>query len=151
MRIRLSTIVVLLGLAASPSAAQSTSDMAGVLATVKEFHAAMTAGDAARAMTLVADDAVFVEAGGVETRAQFEKDHLPADFEFEKGVTIKRGPTRVVVVGDAAWATTISEMKGSYRGRAVDSIGAELMVLSRTGGGWRIRAVHWSGRARVPA
>lgn len=148
---RIFTLVVLLCSAASPVAAQSASDEASVLATVNGFHAAMTAGDAAKVMMLVAEDAVFLEAGGVETRAEFEKDHLPADIEFEQGVIITRGLTRTVVVGDAAWATSTSEVKGTYKGRAVDSIGAELMVLGRGPEGWRIRAVHWSCRARRPA
>ncbi len=121
---------------------------ASVLAAVTAFHAALSAGDAAKAMALVADDVVFLEAGGVETYAQYQKDHLPADIAFEKGVKITRSPIRVVVAGDAAWASSTSEMIGTFQGRAIDSLGAELMVLSRTAAGWRIRAVHWSGRAR---
>jgi hypothetical protein len=99
-------------------------------------------------MQLVAPDAVFLEAGGVETRAQYESGHLPADIEFEKSVSTKRSPIRVVVLGDAAWATSTSETVGKFQGRAIDSMGTELMVLSREPGGWRIRAVHWSSRAR---
>jgi ketosteroid isomerase-like protein len=142
-------IAALLAGAASPLAAQSTGkDSAAVLAVVDAFHAAMTAGNAAGLMQLVAADAVFLEAGGVETRAQYESSHLPADIEFEKSVSSKRSPARVVVVGDAAWATSTSETVGTFQGRAVDSIGTELMVLSREPGGWRIRAIHWSSRAR---
>ena len=148
---RIHTLAVVLCLAAGPLAAQPASDEASVLGVVSGFHAALTAGDMAKAMALVADDAVFLEAGSVETRAQYEKDHLPADIEFEKGVSTKRSPIRVVVVGEAAWATSTSEVMGTYQGRAVDSIGTELIVLSRGSGGWRIRAVHWSSRARRPA
>jgi ketosteroid isomerase-like protein len=144
--------VVVLGctlmIGASFSAAAQRSAEADVREVVNGFHNALSTGDAAKAVSLIADDAVFLEAGGVETRAQYEKDHLPADIAFEKGVTIKRTPIRIVVAGDAAWAWSTSEMTGSYQGRAVDSLGGELMVLSRTAAGWRIRAVHWSGRAR---
>lgn len=131
----------------TPAMAQSAAEEA-VLAAVRGFHGAISAGDATRAMSLVADDVVFLEAGGVETRAQYEKDHLPADIAFEKGVKITRTPIRVLVAGDAAWAWSTSEMVGTFQGRPVDSLGAELMVLTRTPGGWRIRAIHWSGRAR---
>jgi ketosteroid isomerase-like protein len=147
---RIHTLVVLSCLAAGELAAQPPGDEASVRAVVSGFHAALTAGDRAKAMALVADDALFLEAGSVETRAEYEKNHLPADIDFEKGVSITRSPIRVVVVGDAAWATCTSEMTGTYQTRAVDSIGTELMVLSRASGGWRIRAVHWSGRARKP-
>jgi ketosteroid isomerase-like protein len=141
-------VVLVLCCMATTVAAQPAGDEANVLATVRGFHAALTAGDTAKAMSLVADDAVFLEAGGVETRAQYQKDHLPADVAFEKGVAIKRTPIRVTVAGDAAWAWSTSEMIGTFQGRAIDSLGGELMVLSRTPAGWRIRAVHWSGRAR---
>jgi len=53
-----------------------------------------------------------------------------------------------VVHGDAAWATSTTETAGTFQSRPIDSIGTELMVLSRETGGWRIRAIHWSSRAR---
>jgi hypothetical protein len=42
-------------------------------------------------------------------------------------------------------------MVGTFQGRAVDLLGSELMVLSRSPDGWRIRAIGWSSRARRPA
>jgi ketosteroid isomerase-like protein len=115
------------------------------------FHNAVTGGNGAAAMAVVGGDAVFLEAGGVETRAEYEKNHLPADIEFEKSVPMKRGALRIVVSGDAAWATCTTELKGTFQGRAIDSIGTEMMVLSRAAGGWQIRAVSWSSRARPAA
>jgi ketosteroid isomerase-like protein len=140
--------------ALAPLAAQSTpgaSDTAAVTAVVERFHAVLKTGDTAVASQLIADDAIFLEAGGVETRAEYLMNHLPADAEFEKAVTNVRGPIRVVVVGDAAWATSTSDMTGTFQNRPVNSIGAELMVLSRQAGTWRIRVIHWSGRAKRPA
>jgi len=132
---------------AATSSAQQTEE-AAVRAVVSRFHTALTSGNAAGAMAVVGADAVFLEAGGVETRAEYEKNHLPADIEFEKDVPMKRGALRVVVSGDAAWTTCTTELKGTFQGRAIDSIGTEMMVLSRTAGGWQIRAVSWSSRAR---
>jgi ketosteroid isomerase-like protein len=132
------------------SAAQQ-SEEAAVRAVVSRFHTAVTSGDAAGAMAVVGADAVFLEAGGVETRAEYEKEHLPADIDFEKSVPMKRSALRVVVSGDAAWTTCTTELKGTFQGRTVDSIGTEMMVLTRTAGGWHIRAVSWSSRARPVA
>jgi len=56
-----------------------------------------------------------------------------------------------VVLDNAAWATCTSEFVGTFQGRSVDSLGTELMVLSRGPQGWQIRAVHWSSRPRPPA
>lgn len=138
-------------LAGAVQAAQPGGDQAAVRTAVARFHNAVTAGDGAAAMSVVAVDAVFLEAGGVETRAEYEKNHLPADIEFEKSVPMKRGALRIVVSGDAAWATCTTELKGTFQGRAIDSIGTEMMVLSRAAGGWQIRAVSWSSRARPVA
>jgi ketosteroid isomerase-like protein len=139
--------LVALSSGTSVPAAQQTEE-AAVRTVVARFQTAVSSGDAAGAMAVVGADAVFLEAGGIETRAEYMKDHLPADIEFEKDVPMKRSAMRVVVSGDAAWTTCTTELKGTFQGRAIDSIGTEMMVLSRTAGGWQIRAVSWSSRAR---
>jgi ketosteroid isomerase-like protein len=139
------------GIGVTLSAAQQAGDEAAVRAVVVRFHTAVNTGNAAAAMAVVAPDATFLEAGSIETRAEYEKDHLPADIDFEKSVPMTRGALRIVVSGDAAWATCTTELKGTFQGRAIDSIGTEMMVLSRAPGGWQIRAVSWSSRARPVA
>ena len=95
--------------------AQQTGDESAVRAVVTRFHTALATGNAAGAMAVVGADAVFLEAGSVETRAQYEKDHLPADIEFEKSVPARRGELRIVVSGDAAWSTCTYKLKGTFR------------------------------------
>jgi len=152
MRVSIFGLAFLSFVTVAPLAAQPAgSDASAVSAVVSAFHAGLRAGDAAAVMQLIADDALILEAGGVETRAEYGKNHLPADIEFEKVVTSTRGPVRLVVNGSSAWATTSSEYRGTFQGRAIDSLGIELMVLSRDASGWRIRAIHWSSRARKPA
>jgi ketosteroid isomerase-like protein len=144
-------IAFLTGLAAVPLAAQpATNESAEVLAAVDKFHAALVAGDSTAALQLLADDAVLLEAGSVESRAEYGKNHLPADIEFEKGVSTKRSPIRVIVRRDTAWATSTSEVVGTFQGKPVNFVGAESMVLTRESAGWRIRAIHWSSRALKP-
>jgi ketosteroid isomerase-like protein len=102
-------------------------------------------------MSLLAPDVVVLESGGIETRDEFRAHHLAADIAFAQAVKSERAPMRVTVRGDAAWATSTSTTAGEYRGRQINSAGAELMVLTRTSQGWRISAIHWSSRARRPA
>lgn len=130
------------------SAGAQTGDSAAVAAVVNRFHGALESGDSATALALLAEDAVIQESGGVETRAEYRGHHLPGDIEFARAVRSERGPVRVRVRGDAAWATSTSTTQGEFRGRAINSAGAELMVLVRTPQGWRISAIHWSSRAR---
>lgn len=142
--VRLVALLVLAPVAA-PLAAQESAEVAAV---VRAFHAALVRGDSAAALALLADDATILESGARETKAEYRAHHLPADIAFVQAVRGEPVTPDVTVVGDAAWASSTSASRGEYKGRAVDAVGAELMVLSRTGEGWRIRAIHWSSRSR---
>jgi ketosteroid isomerase-like protein len=135
---------------AVPAQAQG-SDSAAVAATVARFHNAVQAGDSTAVRGLLADDALILESGDIETRQEYRSHHLPGDIAFLKAVRSEPGKLRVRVEGDAAWAASTSAMKGEYRGKAVDIASAELMGLTRAPAGWRIRAIHWSSRPRGPA
>jgi len=127
-------------------AAQTAGDSA--TAAVAAFHQALARGDSVTALALLAPDAVILESGELETREEYRSHHLPADIAFARAVPAAAGVPRVVVAGDVAWVTSTSRTEGTFQGRAVDSQNAELIVLSRGPAGWRIRAVHWSGRSR---
>ena len=133
---------------AQPSASQG--DSASVASVIERFHTALTTGDSITAMSLLANDAVILESGGVETRAEYQTHHLQGDISYAKSMKTARGPIKVSVRGDVAWASSTSTTTGESRGRQVNSAGAELMVLTRTAAGWRISAIHWSSRAQRP-
>lgn len=134
-----------------PGALQPSRDSGAVAAVVERFHALLAAGDSTTALSLLAQDAVILESGGIETRSEYRSHHLPGDIGFAMAIKSERGAKRVVVRGDVAWVTSTSTTSGDYRGRAVNSAGAELVVLTREGQQWRISAVHWSSRTRRPA
>ena len=127
----------------TPGTATDSADVAGV---VSAYHRALAAGDSAAAMTLLAADVIIQESGSVETRGEYAGHHLPGDMRFAQALPGVRSAQRVVVVGDVAWSTSTSVTKGKYRDRRINSVGAELMVLTRVAGAWRIRAIHWSSR-----
>ena len=49
-----------------------------------------------------------------------------------------------------AWVTTSTDFVGTFEDRPVDFLGLETMVLNRQPEGWRIKAIHWSSRNRLP-
>ena len=124
----------------------SSGDSAAVTTVIADFHGALVGGDTARVLELLAPDARILEGGGVETVEEYASHHLPADMAFASEVERERGPLHVVVHGDVAWVSSTSRVTGTYRGREIDSRGAELVVLTRDGQRWRIRAIHWSSR-----
>lgn len=139
----------LAALVATPASAQS-GDSAAVVEAVERYHQALEAADSAAALALLTPDVVVLESGGIESRAEYRSHHLAADIEFARSVTTVRSPIRVVVLGDVAWAASTSTATGEFRGRAMNTAGAELMVLVRRPEGWRIAAIHWSSRTRRP-
>jgi ketosteroid isomerase-like protein len=147
----LGALLLPLSAACTMALAQASSDSAAAAATVERFRSALATGDSATALSLLADDAVILESGGVESRSEYRAHHLPADIEFARAVRSVRLSTRVTVRGDVAWVSSSSTAEGQFRGRAVNSASAELMVLAREPEGWKIRAIHWSSRNRRPS
>jgi ketosteroid isomerase-like protein len=148
VRIAWGVAVGLIGLSSSGQAQEATGEAGRVVSAVAAFHAALAAGDSLAALELLAADAQVLESGTTETLAEYRAHHLPADIAFAQAVPSERRILRVVVVDSIAWLTATSHAQGTYRGRSVNSDGAELMVLVRSADRWRIRAIHWSSRSR---
>ncbi|HEX6308440.1 MAG TPA: DUF4440 domain-containing protein [Longimicrobiales bacterium] len=131
---------------ADPGGSGARADSTAVATTVLAYHEALAMGDSIAALALLAPDAVILESGGVESRAEYRAHHLHSDIAFARAVSSERSTLRVVVNGDVAWVSSTSTTTGSFRDRPINAAGAELMVLVRTPDGWRIAAIHWSSR-----
>ena len=117
-------------------------------ATVDAFHDALRRGDTQAAAALIADDAVVFEEGGVErSKAEYAGSHLPADAAFSQvvasTVTRRTGGSD----GRMAWIASEGRMKGTYKGKAVDRVTTETMLLRRVGQAWKVVHIHWSSAA----
>lgn len=132
---------------ASAAAAQAPDSVAAV-AVVNQYDAALAAGDSAKAVSLLADDLVVLESGSIETRAEYLAHHLGADIKASVGAKGDRAVVRVTVLGDAAYVVTKTVRPPTGAQGSTGSELVELMVLSRTSAGWKIRAIHWSSRRR---
>lgn len=127
-------------------AQEPSADSAAVVEVIDAYHGALATSDTAAVLRLLAPDAIILESGGEETVHEYLHHHLAADMAFAAAVARERGTVRVRVNGDTAWASSISTAIGEFRDRAIRAQGAELMVLTRDGDGWRIQAIHWSSR-----
>ena len=125
-------------------------DSSAVAAAVNEYHHALESGDSVKALSLLADDAVILESGGIETRAEYRSHHLSGDIDFARAVKSVRSPLKTSVNGMTAWTYGTSTTQGNFNGRAINSGGAESMILSKDSKGWKIRQIHWSSRTRRP-
>lgn len=145
--------VALAALALSVARGQSETavpDSAAITAAVEGFASALQKGDAAAAMDWLAPDALIIESGSQQTRAQYEQKHLNEDMAMLKVVPMTRSDFSVKQEGSAAWASSLYHINGTFEGKTINSQGAELAVLTKTAAGWKIRAIHWSNHALKP-
>ena len=130
----------------SAQSVATSADSNAVVTVATQFHRALARGDSAAVANLLTTDVTILESGDLERRADYLGHHLAADIAFAKAVSSTRVVRQVTVIGDAAWIVATSSTSGTLEERAVHSQGAELMVLRRSSGAWRIVAVHWSSR-----
>ena len=121
----------------------------GAAATVDAFHAALDRGDARTAAGLLVDDALIFEAGGAErSKAEYAGHHLTADSEFSRAVASVVTRRAGSAMGGIAWIASEGRTTGTYKGKALDLLTTETMVLRRVGSSWKITHIHWSSSAR---
>ena len=135
--------------APTPGSAVSVAPSAREAAAAADsFHAALRRGDTRAAAALLTDDALIFEEGGVErTKTEYAAHHLAADAEFSKAlrsaVTRRTGHS----AGSLAWIASEGRTTGTFRGKAVDRMTTETIILRRAGRGWKIVHIHWSSAA----
>lgn len=119
-----------------------------VVNVIDAFHEALVAGDSTTALSYLADDVAILESGGIENKHHYRSGHIKGDMRFAKAVPRDRGEITVTIIGDVAWAYSSSITQGKMGEREINSQGAELVVLVKENGDWKIKAIHWSSRKR---
>ena len=110
-----------------------------------ELSRVLAAGDQ-EALRGLLDSAVLVfESGGVEDGwAEYAGHHMPADMAFMANMQRKPLSQKIFEFGDHALVATRSSLHGRYKGKAVDLVSTESLLLQRRDGRWRIQHIHWS-------
>ena len=142
------TLLPAQGRQASSGSGCGAVDSAAVVRVAKAFDRILSTGDTTGLNAFLAPDLRVIEAGEVETRQEYLLHHLFDDIEFAKAVKQEKTSFHYSCEGSVAWLVSTSTSVGIFRGRDINNVGAELMILSRTAKGWQIRAVHWSSARR---
>lgn len=146
----LPALVLAQGQPAASASAWRPADSTAVVSVARRFHEILATGDTTGINALLAPDLRVLEGGTVENRQEYLAHHLAADIEFAKAVEEERTPFSYRCEGNVAWLVSTSTSTGKFKGRDINSAGAELLILSRTEKGWQIRAIHWSSARRQP-
>ena len=148
-RTAIALVAVLIGTLVGAVGVSGQQDVEEQVASVIDaFHSSLAAGDSVTALSMLADDVTILESGGVENKEHYRSGHLSGDMRFAQAVPRERGEIEVSVMGDVAWAHSTSITQGQMGDREINSQGAELVVLARENGIWKIKAIHWSSRRR---
>lgn len=115
--------------------------------TADEFHQALTSGDSKTALALLDDNVQIFEQGWVErSRSEYAGHHLPSDMAFSAATKRTQTKRASLSEGESAYVTTEGTVSGTFKGKAVNSITLETMVLRKAADGWKIVHIHWSSR-----
>ncbi len=112
---------------------------------VAAFRRALESGDAELARSMLADDVLIFEGGGVERSAdQYASHHMRSDMKFLGQMTITPLEHQVSQVGDMAVSMGRSRLRGKMNGKTMDIETMETLVLHKDDSGWKINQIHWS-------
>lgn len=116
--------------------------------TVQAFHDAMKRADREAVLALMTPEATVYEMGYVDAdREVYSGPHLKADMALAVKVQREVLNSRSGRHGNQAWVLNEYRVTGRYRGKDIDSLGTETMLLEKRAEGWRIHHIHWSQHA----
>jgi len=141
-------LVTCLALLISVDYAMATDTRLNKIEDVAEsYHNALLSKDRESALAVLSSDVIIIEGGHVQTREEYISHHLDADIDFTSNVTSRRKVIRTFVDGNVGWIISSTTVTGRYKGREINSTGAELMVLRQQNEMWNIVAIHWSSHS----
>jgi ketosteroid isomerase-like protein len=118
-----------------------------VVQVLENFQMAIINNDQEKALALLTDDARILESGGIESKEEYLSHHFNSDGKFLGAMEREVKSQKVKSNENTAWVSTVSHMQGTYNEKEVSVNSAELAVLVKTEGGWKISSVHWSSRS----
>lgn len=128
--------------AASPAGERSPAD------TVQAFHEAMKQADRDAVLALMTPEATVYEMGYIDAdRDVYSGAHLKADMALAVKVQREVLSSHSGRHGSQAWVLNEYRVTGRYRGKDIDSLGTETMLLEKRAEGWLIHHIHWSQHA----
>jgi ketosteroid isomerase-like protein len=124
-----------------------TAVLAEATAAVDAFHTALRKGDKPAALSMLDDSVEVFEQGAIErSKAEYTAKHLDADMAFSGSTKATRMNRGGAILGNLAYITSENKVTGTFRGKSVNSVSIETMVLHKAGKEWKIMHIHWSSR-----
>lgn len=112
---------------------------------VTQFHQALKKADKITTRKLLADDVLIFEGGKAERSAkEYAAHHMSADMNYLGAINSELIEHKVKIIGNTAISTSRSKVTGEYKGKALNYVGLETLILEKLNSEWKIIHIHWS-------
>ncbi|AXR06700.1 YybH family protein [Salinimonas sediminis] len=109
---------------------------------VLAFHKALREQNEVTAKSLLSDNVIIVEGGGIERSAQeYASHHMLSDMKFVGTLSSELREHKVTEYGDSATSLSVSK-NTTESGKTYRSY--ETAILTKRNGKWKIAHLHWS-------
>ena len=108
---------------------------------------ALQTGDEVTVAALLADDVLILEgAHAQKSKMEYMSGHMKSDMAFLPNVKNEVLSREKGQAGDVAWVTTHSRSTGSYKGKEVDRMSREFLLLRQHGSAWKVTLIQWADK-----
>lgn len=116
---------------------------------VSIFHDALSKGDTAEIMRILAPNVIIYESGFVErSRAEYAAHHLPEDIKFAQRSNLKVLNLAEKRMGDFSMVMEETETTAQQNNKQVKYFGTGSLLLEKIHDEWLITHIHWSSRKK---
>jgi ketosteroid isomerase-like protein len=113
------------------------------------FHDALSKGDTAKVMNILAPNVIIYESGYVEhSRAEYAAHHLPEDIKFAQRSSLKVLNLAEKRTGDFSLVMEETETTAQQNNKQVKYFGTGSLLLEKINDEWLITHIHWSSRKK---
>ncbi|AOE49854.1 YybH family protein [Kangiella sediminilitoris] len=112
---------------------------------VAQFHAALQNSDVETIKTILAEDVLIFEGSGAErSLEEYASHHMKSDMKFLASIDSKLIERNIMINGDIAISSSRSKLTGSFKGKELNKVSIETLVLKKVRSAWKVIRVHWS-------
>ena len=134
--------LLILGFSSAPLLAD---DAISPTQVADQFDQAIKDGNTDLMRKILDDNVLIYEAGKVEASLEeYASHHMEADIAFMSQMEKTVLSRKAFEHDDMAVVSTQYKMRGDYKGRFIDKITMETLVLKKYDGAWKVIHIHWS-------
>lgn len=109
------------------------------------MSSAIGSGNTDELKRLLDQNVVIFESGNVESSlAEYESHHMKSDIAFMAAMNVELISREVIDAGDSAAVISRSRIRGQFKGKEIDLVNTETLVIQKRNREWKVVHVHWS-------